>query len=154
MRSDLCGHVLTVNCGKGDLDIIINNSNFGGGLDLYGSTWDRATGNLPPGVTSCSVSLSSRTAMGGSDPMCFYATGETENKYYHKLGLLNTGARIVSGASLKGVDGFHDSNNNPYFVFQMFAEKWDQVEFRFEDGGSYWVALSQCNSGADKKYWS
>ena len=69
MRSDLCGHILTVNCGKGDLDIIINNSNFGGGLDLYGSTWDRATGNLPPSITSCSVALSSRTAMGGSEPI-------------------------------------------------------------------------------------
>ena len=39
-KPDLCGHVLTINCGHGDLDIIITNSNYGGGMDLYSqSTW-------------------------------------------------------------------------------------------------------------------
>ena len=39
-RPDLCGHILTINCGRGSLDIIVTNSNLGGGLDLYGrSTW-------------------------------------------------------------------------------------------------------------------
>lgn len=154
MRADLCGHVLTVNCGKGDIDVIINNSNFGGGLDLYASSWDRATGNLPPGVTSCNVFLSTKNAMGGNSPLCFYATGETDNRYYHKLGLLNTGARIVSGASLKGTDGSHDAQNNPYFAFNLYAEKSDQVTFRFADGGTYSVPLSDCKSGNDKKLWS
>ena len=37
---DLCGHILRINCGNGPLDIIITNSNLGGGLDLYSrSTW-------------------------------------------------------------------------------------------------------------------
>jgi hypothetical protein len=39
-KPDLCGHVLSINCGYGSLDIIITNSNYGGGLDLYSqSTW-------------------------------------------------------------------------------------------------------------------
>ena len=31
----MCGHIFTINCGKGDLDIIVTNSNLGNGLDLY-----------------------------------------------------------------------------------------------------------------------
>lgn len=39
-KPDLCGHILTINCGRGPLDVIIVNSNLGGGLDLYSrSTW-------------------------------------------------------------------------------------------------------------------
>lgn len=39
-KPDLCGHVLTINCGFGPLDIIITNSNYGGGIDLYSqATW-------------------------------------------------------------------------------------------------------------------
>ena len=50
---DLCGHVLQIDCGNGPLDVIITNSNLGGGLDLYSeSTWPKATNNLPPGRTS------------------------------------------------------------------------------------------------------
>ena len=41
--NSMCGHILTVNCGNGDVDIIVMNSNLGGGLDLYGSTWNRYT---------------------------------------------------------------------------------------------------------------
>ena len=36
--NSMCGHV---NCGNGDVDIIVMNSNLGGGQDLYGSTWNR-----------------------------------------------------------------------------------------------------------------
>jgi hypothetical protein len=40
-RPDLCGHVLNIQCGDGpNLDIIVTNSNQGGGIDLYSkSTW-------------------------------------------------------------------------------------------------------------------
>jgi hypothetical protein len=39
-KPDLCGHVLNINCGYGPLDIIITNSNYGGGIDLYSQiTW-------------------------------------------------------------------------------------------------------------------
>ncbi len=58
---DLCGHIISINCGNGDLDIIVTNSNLGGGLDLYGSTWDRATSFKPPGETKCSAKLQSKS---------------------------------------------------------------------------------------------
>ena len=54
---DLCGHILEVNCGHGPLNIIISNSNLGGGLDLYTSSWNQATNGKPPGITKCSVKL-------------------------------------------------------------------------------------------------
>lgn len=39
-RPDLCGHILNIDCGHGPLDIIITNSNYGGGMDLYSrTTW-------------------------------------------------------------------------------------------------------------------
>ena len=39
-KPDLCGHILNIDCGNGPLDIIITNSNYGRGLDLYSrSTW-------------------------------------------------------------------------------------------------------------------
>jgi hypothetical protein len=39
-KPDLCGHILNINCGHGPLDIIITNSNYGGGIDLYSrATW-------------------------------------------------------------------------------------------------------------------
>ena len=54
-RPDLCGHILRVDCGNGPLNIIVTNSNLGGGLDLYASSWSIATNNKPPGETKCSV---------------------------------------------------------------------------------------------------
>lgn len=92
--------------------------------------------------------------MGSQAPICFYATGETDNPYYHKLGLLNTGSRIVLGANLNGAEGVHDGNNNPYYQFFIKALKQDRVTFRFEDGGaSHSVSLSECKNGSDKKIW-
>ena len=45
----MCGHVLQIDCGHGPLNIIVSNSNLGGGLDLYASSWSQATANAPPG---------------------------------------------------------------------------------------------------------
>ena len=59
-RADLCGHIVTIYCGDGALDVVISNSNLGGGLDLYASTWAKLTKSAPPGVTQCSIQLSSK----------------------------------------------------------------------------------------------
>ncbi|CAF0937648.1 unnamed protein product [Adineta ricciae] len=69
-RPQLCGHVLNVDCGHGSLDIIVTNSNLGGGLDLYGSTWDKLTNHKPPGITSCKVRLTDRNAFNFHGPRC------------------------------------------------------------------------------------
>ena len=63
---DLCGHILRIDCGNGPLDIIVTNSNLGGGLDLYStSTWPKATNNQPPGEAHCSVQLTNINPVSG-----------------------------------------------------------------------------------------
>ena len=148
-----CGHILRINCGNGDLDIIVTNSNLGGGLDLYASTWSKATGNLPPGITQCSVQLTSRNLFNTDGYRCFHATGETNNAYYRNVGLLNTNGRLVTGAQFKGIWGQH-RGPNPYWAFDGQGSNNDKVTFYFEDGGSFLVPLSSCASGADKKVWN
>jgi hypothetical protein len=151
---DLCGHILTIDCGNGPLDIIVTNSNLGGGLDLYASTWSIATNNKPPGQTSCSVQLTSRNPLTNSNsPVCYHATGEVNNEYYHNVGLLNVGSRITTGATLNGVQGAH-RGANPYYAFDGSASGNDQVVFRFQDGTTHSVFLRDCLSGAQKHMWS
>ncbi len=63
---ELCGHVLQIDCGHGSLEIIVTNSNYGGGLDLYSeTTWPQATNNQPPGEARCSVVLTGRNPISG-----------------------------------------------------------------------------------------
>jgi len=44
-RPELCGQILEVNCGYGTLNLIVMNSNIGGGLDLYSTSWALLTRN-------------------------------------------------------------------------------------------------------------
>jgi hypothetical protein len=116
---ELCGQILEVNCGYGSLDIIITNSNYGGGLDLYASTWDILTNQKPPGETSCSVALTSRNAFNLDEPRCFYKPGtDNNNPYYHNVGLLNTNGRLVVSATIDNRRGEH-RGDNPYYAFDF-----------------------------------
>lgn len=71
-RPELCGRVLQIDCGKGLLDMVMMNSNYGGRLDLYASTWKKLINNMPPGVTACSAQLSSRNPFSFYTPRCYY----------------------------------------------------------------------------------
>ena len=86
-------------------------------------------------------------------PRCYYATGEINNAYYHNVGLLNTGGRIVKSATLKGATGAH-RGANPYYAFDVVAYGDDQVTFYYEDGGSHTVYLRDCVDGTNKQMWS
>ncbi len=103
-KPELCGHVFRIDCGHGPLDIIATNSNLGGGLDLYSQTsWPKATGDAPPGETRCSIELSGQNAMSGKSFQCYYKPGtETNNPFFRNIGILNTGSKIVTGATLGG----------------------------------------------------
>jgi hypothetical protein len=154
-NSNLCGHVLKLNCGNGDVNIIVSNSNLGGGLDLYQSTWTKANGNLPAGITYCSVQLTANTIFKStSSPVCYYGDGETTNNYYHKVGLLNTGGKIVVSAKLD--NGISGSVNqfSPYFAFSSYANPSSNVIFTYDDGSTHQVPLASCLSGANKQMWS
>lgn len=153
-RPELCGHVLTVDCGRGTLDIIINNSNLGGGLDLYGSTWDRLTNFQPPGQTKCSVQLSSRNAMSVAGYTCYYKPGtDFGNRYYHNVGLLNTNEKIVIGATIGNKIGAH-RGANPYFAFDGEVNDNEQIKFSLSDGSTKYVFLRDCIFLRDEQMWS
>lgn len=153
-KPELCGHVLTVDCGRGSLDIIINNSNLGGGLDLYASTWDRLTNYQPPGQTKCSVKLSSRNALFGAGYTCFYKPGtDFGNRYYHNVGLLNTNDKIVTSATINNKIGAH-RGANPYFAFDGEVNDNDQIKFSINDGSIKFVTLRDCIYLKDEQMWS
>lgn len=153
-KPELCGHILTVDCGRGALDIVINNSNLGGGLDLYGSTWDILTGNQPPGQAKCSVKLSARNAMNGAGFVCFYKPGtDFGNQYYHNVGLLNTNDKIVTGAAIGSKIGAH-RGANPYFAFDGQVSDGDQIKFSLNDGTVRYVTLRDCIYVGDEQIWS
>lgn len=152
-KPELCGHVLTVDCGHGTLDIIINNSNLGGGLDLYGSTWDILTNHQPPGVTQCSAKLSSRNPMSAPEYSCYYKPGtDFGNKYYHNVGLLNTNGKIVTGATIGDIVGQH-RGANPYFAFDGAIDDNVRITFALNDGSEKSVSLRDCIYLTEEQMW-
>jgi hypothetical protein len=152
-KSNLCGHTLKLNCGKGDIDLIVTDSNQGHGLDLYESTWIKATANGPSGIIYCSVQLTTKNIFNStSSPVCYYYDGIINNDYYRNVGLLNTGGKIVVSAKLdSGVSGQLDQFS-PYFAFS-YAKSNQMVTFNFDDGSSYKLPFSSCLSGANKQVW-
>lgn len=152
-RPELCGHVLSVNCGHGTLEIVINNSNLGGGLDLYGSTWDILTNRQPPGRTKCSGQLSSRNPISGPAYSCYYMPGSDHgNKYYHNVGLLNTYGKIVTGATIGRMVGQH-RGANPYFAFDGLVDDNSQIIFTLNDGSRRSVSLRNCIYISQPQIW-
>jgi hypothetical protein len=154
-RAELCGQILNVNCGHGALNIIITNSNLGGGLDLYASTWSKLTNNKPPGESSCSVKLTSLNAFNFNGPRCFYKPeSDFNNPYYHNVGLLNTNGRLVIKASINNQFGEH-RGPNPYYAFNQGRpiDKNEQVIFTFDDGTTHSVFLRDCQQ-EKIKYWN
>ena len=148
-----CGHVLRIDCGNGPQDIIVTNSNLGGGLDLYGSSWALATNNKPPGETRCSVLLTKRNMFTTNNYECYHATGEVNNNYYRNVGLFNTNDKLVVAAQFKGINGQHRGSNG-YWAFDGLGYGYDTVKFIFNDGSSHSVLLRECKDGSRKKYWS
>ncbi|XP_055354480.1 uncharacterized protein LOC129600105 [Paramacrobiotus metropolitanus] len=154
-KPGMCGQVLSVDCGHGAMDIIVTNANLGGGLDLYASTWDRATGRKPPGQTSCSVNLSTRSAMNTSGPRCYYApSSEKNNAWFKLLGVFNTNGRIPVGATLGEKSGSFNGLQ-PYFAFHGGPIAGNaQVVFQFSDGSNFSTSLENCIAENGKQMWS
>ncbi|CAF1468213.1 unnamed protein product [Adineta steineri] len=154
-RPELCGQILNVNCGHESLDIIITNSNLGMGLDLYSSTWEKLTNNLPPGITSCTVQLSCRNAFNFDGPRCYYnPEGPFDNPYYNNVGLLNTNGRLVVKATMDNRPGEH-RGSNPYYAFDFGPVDGNkQVIFTFDDGSTHTVFLRDCYKESQQQQWS
>ena len=151
---DLCVHILEIACGHAVLSVIVMNSNIGGGLDLYKSSWSQLTNNQPPGQAWCSVQLSDRNAFNFDGPRCFYKPGtDFGNAYYHNVGLLNTKGRLVVRATIDNRPGEH-RGDNPYFAFD-FGPIYDnkEVVFTYDDGNTETVYLRDCEYQQNNKLW-
>eukprot|EP00731_Ephydatia_muelleri_P007573 Em0003g1821a len=144
--NSMCGHVLTVNCGNGDVDIIVMNSNLGGGLDLYGSTWNRVTNNASPGQRFCSVRMTGKNMLSSSGgPICFYEPdSEKNNPYFKLLALFNTGNRLVVSARVEGKGTAAFNGVQPYFAFNFLTSPEDRVNFGLSDGSTHSVRIADC----------
>ena len=131
------------------------NSNYGGGLDLYASTWKKLTNDMSPGVTSCSAQLISRNPFSFDSPRCYYKPdGGFGNPYYRAVGLLNTKGRIVSGATINNRSGKHRGDSY-LFVFNMGPISVDeQVVFTFKNGETHAVYLRDCEYSKNREVWS
>ncbi len=157
-RQGLCGQVLRVDCGNGPVDAVVastcNLNSNSCGVDLIGKTWRRATGNQPPGVRDCSVTLTNRNPINGNAPVCYYRPNSNSNdEFFAILGVLNTGGRISKSARCSGVSGVR--KNDGWFEFDGSRSpvgrppfsKNAQVVFVFEDGTSSSFSLSECRIG-------
>jgi hypothetical protein len=130
------------------------NSNLGGGLDLYASTWKKLTNNMSPGITSCNVKLSSHNAFSFNGPRCYYKPDSDFGNEYRNVGLVNTNGRIVSRATIDNRPGEHRGDNS-FFAFNFSPITVDkQVVFTFEDGSTHTVYLRDCQYTKNKQLWS
>jgi hypothetical protein len=155
-QPDLCGHVFQIDCGLGTLNIIVTNSNLGGGLGLYSeSAWPKATGNPVRGEARCSVQLSTQNSLYGGEFQCYYKPGtEATNAYYRNIGIFNTGRKIVTGATLGRQSGSH-AGPNPYYAFTGRAiDANEEVIFLFNDGSTHSVKFSDCKSVESEQRWN
>eukprot|EP00122_Pirum_gemmata_P020578 Pgem_evm1s19232 len=70
MTNDLCGHVLKINCGYGDVEAVIASTCDVGkttcGVDMVLSTWNTATNNMSPGQALCNVTFTDTNPMSAS----------------------------------------------------------------------------------------
>ncbi|KAJ3132928.1 hypothetical protein HK100_004842 [Physocladia obscura] len=145
-----CGQILAIDCGSGTVNAIVANTcNIGAnncGVDMIAPTWDAATDNASPGLTTCQVSLTSENPLASSaDPICFYGPeSEFGNQYYKLLRVLNASGRLVVSASLAGVPGSLSSGN--WYQFQSAGSPFSDfntVVFSYLDGSQSSFTLDQ-----------
>lgn len=154
-RPGLCGKVLNVQCtgGQNVPAVVASTCNIGStscGVDLIAKTWAKATGNAQPGVSSCTVTLSSTNPISGGSATCYQRPNTAGSAYYQNLGLLNAGSEIVKSATLAGVAGA--VTNGDWFGFdsggQALFTSTAKVIFTYESGSSVSFQLSACKASS------
>lgn len=153
-RPGLCGQVLTINCGNGDVDaVVVSTCNIGSdtcGVDMIAKTWNTATNNASPGIANCSVALSNKNPIAGNGPICYHRpNSDIGNAYYVILSVLNTSGKIPSAATIADISG--SRGNDDWFVFNsagqnLFTDDAIAV-FTYEDGSSDSFAIADCQAG-------
>jgi len=151
--NNLCGHVVTVDCGgTPTVAVVASVCNIGDhscGVDMITNTWNPATGNAPYGEVTCKLSLTADNALSGSPNQCIYrpdgVAGSSE--YSTSVGLFNTGGKLVQSSTLAGIPGTY-SGNSGYFDFDsqgqpLFVSSAELVT-TFTDGSSVTTIYSSC----------
>ncbi len=160
-KQGLCGQVLTINCGNGDVDaVVVSTCNLGSdtcGVDMIAKTWNKATNNASPGIADCTVALSNKNPISGSGPICYHRpNSDIGNAYYTILSVLNTGGKLPNGATLAGISGTRD--NDDWFMFNSNGQNLFTndaiVVFTYEDGSSDSFKVSDCLPGGSVQIFS
>ena len=142
----LCGHILSVQCALGPaVNVMVVNTNVGGGLGLYIPSWIRATLNASPGNQSCSVQMTSNNTFLTPGPICFYLPRMPADNWQFAVGLLNVGNKLVTNATQNGIRGLLQSSA-PYFEFKQTIDVAKPVIFGFSDGSVQQVLFGSCIS--------
>ncbi len=93
----------------------------------------------------------------GGNNQCFYKPGTgSNNPFFRNIGLLNTGAKIVTGATRGGRAGEHRGDNF-YYAFDGQGQPMDaneQVTFNFNDGSSHTVRFADCRDVGAEQLWT
>ncbi|KAI8916715.1 hypothetical protein DFJ77DRAFT_351259 [Powellomyces hirtus] len=154
-RPGLCGQVVDVQCegGRRVQAVVASTCNLGSGscgVDLIGKTWRATTGNKPPGVSRCVVSLVKTNPMKGSGTICYNRPNTPGSAYYKNLGVMNTGGEITASATLAGVAGRR--SNGAWFDFNsggrdLFKNS-EVVTFTYESGKKVSFKLSECRQSS------
>ncbi|XP_055304066.1 uncharacterized protein LOC129569341 [Sitodiplosis mosellana] len=156
-RQGLCGQVFDIDCGHGMVSAVVvdtcNLNTKNCGIDMIKKTWDKATGNQPPDVVKCKVTLSKANPLNDKEMVCYHRPdSDIGNEYFVMVGVLNTNGRIPKSADIDGRP-ITRQNNDAWFVFSsggkpLFHDS-AVVKFTFEDGGSVKFKLSDCKNGGD-----
>lgn len=160
-RSGLCGQVLDITCDGGGASfpaVIASTCNIGSGtcgIDMIDRTWSKATGGASPGVTSCTVALSTAPLMAGA-AQCFHRMGSAFSAYSRILGIFNTKGEIPKSATLAGKPGISEPSS--FFEFnsggaELFVDS-ALVVFTYESGNTATFNLGQCSKSSTVHIWS
>merc|ERR1711988_1777716 len=92
------------------------------GIDLIRTTWDVATGGMPPGIyDQCTVTLRDTLPMSSGSVECFFRpSSEYGNQWYASVGVFNTGGRLPASATLNGHGGAFNGDS-AYFDFNGYV---------------------------------
>lgn len=151
----MCGQILDINCGGQSVQAIVADICSVGtntcGIDMILRTWNTLTNNASPGVTQCSVEMSSKNPLQAKGMQCYHRPdSDIGNEYFIILGVMNTQGKIASSATLAGVNG-QNRNNDNWFSFsgngKALFKNDSVITFSFEGGGKKSFKISDCHPG-------
>mmetsp|Transcript_6102 Transcript_6102/g.16499 ORF Transcript_6102/g.16499 Transcript_6102/m.16499 type:complete len:390 (-) Transcript_6102:291-1460(-) len=158
----LCGQVVSVNCGGSTVKAVVasicNKNAHNCGVDLIRKSWDLATGNTPPGITDCTMTLDDSPLLASSEVQCFFRpSGEYGNRYHASVGVFNTGGRLPASATLNGITGSFNGDS-AYFDFNGDVgvhSSSSTVPFvvTFTDGSSMTTTYGSCAFNGQAYIW-